>query len=150
MIQRLLSLIQASPRVYLCGNGGSAANADHIANDLIMAGIPAQSFTSNVAVLTMLANDVSYEQVFAQQVRTFGRPGELLIAGNSPNVVEAVKTARYHGLETVAIVGSFTPSPRLSECCHHMICFGATMQEAEEFQLRVGHQLMHDLMRRKQ
>tara|TARA_A100001388_G_C28763612_1_gene499294 strand:- start:469 stop:1062 length:594 start_codon:yes stop_codon:yes gene_type:complete len=107
--------------IYLCGNGGSGANANHIANDLLYGvgfnrangnykiGMRVESLVSNPGVLTCLANDINYENVFAKQIEIKGDTNDLLIAlsgsGNSPNIIKALEVANFKGLKTFAIVG---------------------------------------------
>ena len=139
--------IQRAKRVYICGNGGSAANAIHIANDLIACGIRAHALTGDVATLTAIANDFSYEQIFARQIRALGETGDVLIvlsgSGKSPNILEALRAAKVIGMETWAVVGEFNgkhcPAALLAD---NTMYFGADMQTAEERQLHVGHKVM--------
>jgi D-sedoheptulose 7-phosphate isomerase len=101
--------------VWLCGNGGSAADAEHVMAEFVGRFISpegawrAVSLTSNAATLTSLANDFGYEKVFARQLEAMARPGDVLVAistsGESANVLAAVATARDLGLEVVAVVG---------------------------------------------
>lgn len=104
--------------VFVIGNGGSAANASHFAQDLAKGTrisidypkrIKALSLTDNVALICALGNDDGYEQIFEQQLRTYSRPGDVLIAisvsGNSPNIIRAVKWANNNELATVGITG---------------------------------------------
>jgi phosphoheptose isomerase len=103
-------------KVLACGNGGSAADAQHLVGELVgrfkypdRAGLPAIALNADSAVLTAWANDVSYDKVFARQVEALGQPGDVLIgistSGCSRNVVEAFEAARRNGLRTVALVG---------------------------------------------
>lgn len=102
--------------VLIAGNGGSAATASHMANDLTMTvrrfgapGFRAVSLADNVAVLTAAANDVSYDQIFEMQIRALARSGDLLLvlsaSGNSPNIVRALECAHDLGLTSVALLG---------------------------------------------
>jgi len=103
-------------KILLCGNGGSGATASHWANDLSKgAAGPARprlrvlALTDGMPLLTALANDLAYEQIFAEQVLTWAEPGDVLIAisgsGNSPNVLRAVACARQRGAHTVGLTG---------------------------------------------
>ena len=118
LVALLLRSFDAERTIFLIGNGGSAANASHFAQDLAKGTAPGLeasrrlrvlSLADNVGFLTALANDVGYERVFEQQLRTLARPGDLLIAisgsGNSPNVLRAVAWAREAGLETLGVTG---------------------------------------------
>lgn len=102
-------------RIFFIGNGGSAATASHFANDVGVgtrnAGAPfrALSLTDNVAVLTAIANDFGYENVFVEQLRVHLEPGDLVVAisasGNSPNVVKAIDFANERGNLTIGLTG---------------------------------------------
>ena len=103
-------------RIYVAGNGGSAAIADHLCCDWTKgtnaAGHPViktTSFSSNVALYSAVANDYGFEQVFSTQVEFFGEPGDVLVAisssGNSPNIVAAVQTARERQMATIGLSG---------------------------------------------
>ena len=101
MIDTLIYTIQSAKErggtVYICGNGGSAANAEHLANDLLSRRIRAVCLSSNVSAITMIANDYGYEYIFSKQLEVLANPKDLLImiscSGTSPNIVEASKIA---------------------------------------------------------
>ena len=128
----LLDKIKRASRVYIVGNGGSYANALHIANDLLACGIKA--YTHDPATLTASANDYGYEQVFARWVRIVGQPGDLLIAlsgsGTSPNIIRALEAATDCGMDTHLVT-------------HYLE--GRDMQESEEDQIALGHNIMRAL-----
>ena len=120
-IARLVELLrqaQAEDRqVFICGNGGSAANASHFATDLgkgasdkLGKRFRVLSLTDNVAWMTALGNDYAYEDIFAGQLQNFARPGDLLlsisVSGNSPNCVKALAWAKKNGVKTLVIVGA--------------------------------------------
>jgi D-sedoheptulose 7-phosphate isomerase len=108
--------LEQGNKVILFGNGGSAADAQHIAAELVgrfsgeRRALAAIALTTDTSILTSVANDYGYEHVFARQVRALGRPGDLAIAistsGNSPNVCEAAAAAREIGLVTVGLTGA--------------------------------------------
>lgn len=138
-------------RVYLCGNGGSAANALHIANDLLSApgmrssGLSVEALNANPAVLTSLANDLGYEHVYAEQLQVKARSGDILVvlsgSGNSPNVVRALEAGNARGMKTFAILGF--SGGRCKDIAQHAIHFDVDdMQIAEDLQLVVGHMCM--------
>lgn len=91
--------------VFICGNGGSAANAEHFATDLFKKGVKAHCLSSNSSILTMIANDYGYENTFSLQLSTYARPGDLVVliscSGTSPNIVKA----RGMKLEFIEIFG---------------------------------------------
>lgn len=102
-------------KVLACGNGGSAADAQHFAAELVnrfeieRPGLAAIALTTDSSALTSIANDDAFERVFARQVRALGRRGDALLAistsGNSPNVLVAMAAARERGMSTVALTG---------------------------------------------
>lgn len=139
-------------QVFLCGNGGSAANAIHIANDLLYGvamgrgpGLRVQALSANPAVMTCLANDLSYAAIFSEQLKSLARPGDLLIvlsgSGNSPNIVAALETARDMGLTSFAILG-YSGGKALALADHALHLPVDDMQIAEDAQLTIGHMLM--------
>lgn len=150
-----LSLQEAwrdNKQIFLCGNGGSAANAMHIANDLFYGiatehrmGIRAHALTANQSIMTCLANDVSYEDIFSKQIAVLGKPGDLLIAlsgsGNSKNIVKAITTSKEMGMKTFGIFGySGGLSLGLVDVGIHLDT--NDMQISEDLQLVIGHMIM--------
>lgn len=139
-------------QVFLCGNGGSAGNAIHLANDFLYGiakrtggGMRVHALSANPAVLTCLANDLSYERIFAEQLAVQGNAGDLLIAlsgsGNSANVVNALQQAKTMNIKTCAILGySGGRSRALADMAIHFPV--DDMQISEDLQLIVGHMLM--------
>lgn len=132
-VTELLAKIRRTNRVFLIGNGGSWANAIHVCNDLISVGVP--SFTLDPATLTALANDFSYEEVFSRWLRVVATKSDLLIAfsgsGTSPNIIKALETAQSIGMDSYLVT-------------HYLK--GKTMQESEEEQIVIGHQLREALI----
>ena len=108
--------LRAGGKILACGNGGSAADAQHFAAELVnrfereRAPLAALALTTDSSTLTSIANDYGYEQVFAKQLRALGRKGDVLLAistsGNSASVVAAMRTARELGLRIVALTGN--------------------------------------------
>ncbi|HZX48810.1 MAG TPA: SIS domain-containing protein [Nitrospirota bacterium] len=139
-------------QVFICGNGGSAANALHIANDLFYGiakesgkGMRVHAIPANQSILTCLANDLSYEDIFSQQLKVLGRPGDVLIAlsgsGNSPNIVKVIESAKGIGMKAFAILGySGGKCLKLADVPIHFHV--DDMQVAEDLQLIVGHMVM--------
>lgn len=121
----LTASLRGGGKVILCGNGGSSADATHLAAELLgrfkydRDPLPAFSLTDNTASITAIANDVGYERAFSRQVRGLGSEGDVLIAlstsGTSPNIVDAVEVARETGLRTVGMTGA--AGGRLPELC---------------------------------
>ena len=132
MNSELISAVKAAKRVFIIGNGGSYANAMHICNDLLAAGIPA--FTLDPATMAASANDYGWETVFERWLRVVGHRGDLLIAlsgsGKSKNILNAIVEAYKIGMTVCRIFGNER---------------GEDMQQAEEAQIRIGHELMRAL-----
>ena len=113
--ERLANCLRQGGKILICGNGGSAADAQHFAAELVnrfeieRPGLAAIALTTDSSALTSIANDYAFEQIFARQVRALGRSGDVLLAistsGNSPNVLTAMSAARELGLSTVALTG---------------------------------------------
>jgi D-sedoheptulose 7-phosphate isomerase len=155
LLETLQRCWRENRQVFLCGNGGSAANAIHLANDLLYGvdkssgrGLRVTALPANAAVLTCLANDISYEDVFAQQLSVLANPGDVLIAfsgsGNSPNIVKALVRARKLGVTSFAILG-FTGGHALDLADHPIYFRVNDMQVAEDLQMMVGHMVMKHL-----
>ena len=144
-------------QVFLCGNGGSAGNAIHLANDFLYgisktlgSGLRVSALTANPAVLTCLANDRDYESIFSMQLAVQGRRDDVLIAlsgsGNSPNIVKGIDQANTMGMKTYAILGySGGKAKSLASVSIHFPV--DDMQIAEDMQLVVGHMVMQWLHR---
>lgn len=102
-------------KILICGNGGSASDAQHMTGELVgrfkmdRVGLPAIALDSNTVIITALANDYSYEEVFSKQVCAFGQKGDILIgittSGNSQNIVNAFKIAKRIGIKTIGLTG---------------------------------------------
>ncbi len=149
LAETLLMAWKSGRTIYICGNGGSAANAVHMANDFIFGagkkngrGLRVEALSANSAVLTCLANDLGYEDIFSEQLKVKGVEGDVLIvlsgSGNSPNVVKAIEVANVIGMKTYAILGF--SGGRCKEVVQCPIHFPVEdMQIAEDMQLIVGH-----------
>ncbi len=143
--------------VFLCGNGGSSANANHLANDLIYGinpsgrGMNVHSLCANSAINLCLANDVGYENIFSHQLRSLGKEGDLLLvfsgSGNSPNVIKAINEAKTLGITSYAMLG-FDGGECL-KLADNIIHFKINdMQISEDFQMIIGHIIAKELMKR--
>ena len=114
----IIESFRAGGKLLICGNGGSAADCQHMAAEFVSRltkdferpGLPAIALTTDSSFLTAYANDCGFDGIFARQVQALGRPGDVLLgistSGNSPNVVQAVELARATGLRTVSLTGS--------------------------------------------
>ena len=103
-MNKLIELIRQARYVFICGNGGSATTAEHLASDLFSKGIKAICLNSNTAIMTMIANDFGYKSVFIRQLETYATYEDLLItiscSGTSPNIKQAIGWAKYVGIKT--------------------------------------------------
>lgn len=114
-VMMIVEAIRNERKLLIFGNGGSAADAQHIAAELVFrmgrlrAALPAIALTTDTSVLTAIANDRSFDYVFARQIEALGRDGDVVLAistsGNSQNVVEAVVQARQLGMKTIGLLG---------------------------------------------
>lgn len=114
-VEMVVEAFEAGNKILLVGNGGSASDAQHIAAEWVgrfrreRNALPAIALTANTSDLTAIGNDYGFERIFARQVEAHGQAGDILLAistsGNSPNVIEAVKTAKDRGLRTIGLLG---------------------------------------------
>lgn len=149
MAQLVFAAWQGRRTVFLCGNGGNSANAAHIATDLVKLTAPrrgprlrALALGESLSGLSAVANDISYDEVFAEQLRSFLSPGDLVIglstSGSSPNVLRAVEYANLTGAVTVGITG--LRGEKLQACAQHPIVVASTsVQQIEDATMLVGH-----------
>lgn len=154
LVEAVMTVWQNEQRLFICGNGGSAGNAVHLANDFIYGvnpsgrAIDAEALSANSAVLTCLGNDLGYEHIFSHQVSVKAKSGDLLIvlsgSGNSANIVRALAQAKSQGVKTCAILGySGGEAKALADLPIHFSV--NDMQISEDLQLIVGHMLMRRL-----
>ncbi|MEO0073561.1 MAG: D-sedoheptulose 7-phosphate isomerase [candidate division WOR-3 bacterium] len=112
----IIQVLRRGRKVLLCGNGGSAADCQHFAAELVgrfqltREALPAISLTTDTSIITALGNDVAFDQIFSRQIQALGRPGDVLVcistSGASRNIIAAARSARKIGLKTIALVGS--------------------------------------------
>jgi len=133
-----------------CGNGGSAADAQHITAELggkfyrKRPGLPAVALTVNSSMLTAIGNDFAYDEIFSRQVEALGRPGDILLAittsGNSPNVVDAARAARLLDMTVIGLTGA--SGGALAAHCHQLLAVPATdTPRIQEGHIAIGHLL---------
>jgi len=140
--------LRAGNKILLCGNGGSAADAQHIAAELVgryeqhRRAFPAISLTTDTSALTAISNDYGYEEVFARQVAGLAVTGDLLIAistsGHSPNVIKAAEQARALGCKTIALTGC-SGEPLASHCDLAVIVPSERTARVQEAHITIGH-----------
>ncbi len=137
----------------ICGNGGSAADSQHIATEFVVRlssqsqrdALPALALTTDTSTLTAAANDFGFEKIFSRQVEALGRPGDILLtistSGRSPNVLEAAKAARSKGIKVIAFSGSEKRDlGALADLC---LCIPSdNSQRIQEGHITAGHLLV--------
>ena len=144
----IVESVKAGGKLLIFGNGGSAADAQHIAAELVnrLTGdrppIAAIALTTDTSVLTSIANDSSFDEVFERQVRALGRAGDVALAistsGNSPNVLRAVSAARELGIKTVALAGR--NGGKLAQAVDIALVVDAeSTQHIQETHITIGH-----------
>jgi D-sedoheptulose 7-phosphate isomerase len=145
-----LAAIKNGNKLLLFGNGGSAADAQHIAAEFVgrfafdRPALPALALSVNTSCLTAIGNDYGFDQVFSRQLEALARPGDVAIgfstSGNSPNVLHAISTAKKMGLQTVALTG--TPGGKLKQAVDldHCVCVPSSeTPRIQECHILIGH-----------
>lgn len=143
-------------KVLLCGNGGSAADAQHLAAELIgrfcleRESLPAIALADNIAAITAISNDYAYDEVFARGVRGLGGPEDVLIglstSGSSANVVAALIAGEEMGLSTIALVGR-RDCPMAAIATHAICVPGPSAARIQEGHMLVGHTIFESVER---
>jgi D-sedoheptulose 7-phosphate isomerase len=140
--------LKSGGKILLAGNGGSAADAQHIAGEFVSRfaferpGLPAIALTTDTSILTAIGNDYGYEKLFARQVQALGNEGDVFIgystSGTSPNVLQAFVEARARGLVCVGFTGN-RGGPMLTLCDHLLAVPCASTPKIQEGHLVLGH-----------
>jgi len=148
LVELVVEVIRGGGRLLFCGNGGSAADAQHLAAEYVVRfhserrGLPAMALTTDTSILTAAANDYGFQEIFARQVQALGRPGDLLIlhstSGESGNLLRAAETARASGLRTAALLARTGGRLRSMVDLPLVIPTHVTAR-AQEIHLAVGH-----------
>jgi len=156
MAKVLAEAHRKNSQIFVFGNGGSASNCSHFVCDLgkgssIKMGSPFRclSINDNVAWMTAIANDFSYEDVFVRQLENYARPGDVIfslsVSGNSPNCVKAFKWAKEHGVITMAVVGA--KRGQMADLADHCIVIDSTHYgRVEDLQMMISHILCYAFM----
>jgi phosphoheptose isomerase len=147
----IVRAFRAGAKVLLCGNGGSAADCQHMAAEFVSRlskgferpGLPAIALTTDSSFLTAFANDFGFDGVFERQVQALGRPGDVLIgistSGTSPNVIQAVRRARSDGLRSVVLTGAHGELASLGDVA--ILVPSTDTQHIQEAHLAIEHLL---------
>lgn len=147
--EKIIQILQNKGGIYLCGNGGSAADAQHIATEFVSrfykerVGMNAEALSVNTSTLTAIGNDYSFERIFARQLEAKAKPGDMVIgistSGTSKNVLEALRYAEKNGITTVLLMGGFE-NQELKDVANYVVkvpsLITPRIQEAHIF---IGH-----------
>jgi D-sedoheptulose 7-phosphate isomerase len=153
----LVNALKQGNKVLLFGNGGSAADAQHIAAELVgrfafdRPALPALALSVNSSCVTAIGNDYGFDQVFSRQLEALARPGDIAIgistSGNSANVIRAVSTAKRIGLYTIALTGR--TGGKLRNMVDHCICVPSNeTPRIQECHILIGH-IVSELVERE-
>jgi D-sedoheptulose 7-phosphate isomerase len=156
MAELIVCTFRDGGRLYLCGNGGSAADAQHVASELVgrlrvkRRGLPAVALSTDTSILTSVGNDDGYDQIFAKQVEALVRKGDILWAfstsGRSANVLRAVELAKDRGARIIAFTGRRTsPLEALADFC---LCADAASSAPSQEIHQLAYHIICDLVER--
>jgi len=150
-IRTLASVLGQGNKILLFGNGGSAADAQHIAAEFVNRYImdrpplPAMALTTDSSVLTAISNDFSYEEIFEKQIKALGKKGDAAVgistSGSSPNVLKGLKVAGQLGMIPIGIGGP-TDSPMKDICRYYVHVEGAATPRIQEVHITIGHAIV--------
>jgi D-sedoheptulose 7-phosphate isomerase len=156
LIGVLAKALREDRQIFVCGNGGSAANASHFVTDLgkgssdkIGKRFRCLSLNDNVSWMTALGNDYCYDDIFARQLANFARPGDVLlvmsVSGNSPNIVRAVEWSAKNRLHSIALVGK--KRGRVAELAEHVVAIDSEHYgRVEDAHMGICHMLCYAFM----
>jgi len=152
IVQRLVQVKTNGRTVFTAGNGGSASTASHLCNDLVKGcrvndreGFRAVCLADSNAIITCLANDFSYDDIFSIQLKTFAVKGDVLVvfsgSGNSPNIISALKTAREMGVDTIGFSGR--DGGKMKDLCDILLIAPTeSMEQIEDMHLLFEHAMI--------
>lgn len=145
-----IASLRNGKKILFAGNGGSAADAQHLASDLVSRfaidrpGLAGIALTTDTSALTAIGNDYGFEEVFSRQIEALGSPGDVLIAittsGRSPNILKAIETAKSRGVLAVALTGSKaldSPLSQMSDIC--VVAPASFTPRVQELHIIIGH-----------
>lgn len=151
LAENCINTLKNGGRIFFCGNGGSFADAQHLAAELVSRlrfnrdALPAIALGTNSSNLTAIGNDYGYEQVFSRELKALGRPGDLLItistSGNSPNVLMAAETAKNMNITSYAWTGH--SGGKLASVCNCLKVPSTQTDKIQEVHIMMGHIVCH-------
>lgn len=148
IVDLIVDRFRAGNHLYFCGNGGSAADAQHLAAEfsgrfyIDRDALPSEALHCNTSYLTAVANDYSYELIYSRLIRGIGKKGDILVgmstSGNSVNIIKAFETAREKGITTIAMTGE--GGGKLAPLCDHLIDIPSrNTPRIQEAHMLLGH-----------
>jgi len=146
----LIDRYEAGHKLLIAGNGGSAADAQHIAAEFVSRfnfdrpGLPAMALTTDTSILTAVGNDYGYDQLFRRQIEANGQRGDVFLgistSGNSPNILKALEAARLKGITTFGLTG--ITGGKMRDLCDYCLCVpSADTPRIQEAHILIGHTL---------
>ncbi len=146
--ESFIAALTARRTVFFFGNGGSAADAQHLAAEFVnrfeidRPGLPALALTTDTSVLTSIGNDAAFSRIFARQIEALGRSGDVAVgistSGRSPNVLEGLRAARDRGLVTIGFTGGRVGP--MKDLCHHLLAVPCEQTaRIQEIHILAGH-----------
>jgi D-sedoheptulose 7-phosphate isomerase len=146
--EKCIASLRSGGKILFAGNGGSAADSQHLAAELVSRlrynrpGLASFALTTDTSALTAIGNDYSFENLFSRQVEAVGRKGDVFIgistSGKSPNILKALQVARLMGLVTIGFTGS--SAPLMTECCDVVLHIPSKeTQKIQECHIMMGH-----------
>lgn len=146
----LIDCYEAGKKLLIAGNGGSAADAQHIAAEFVSRfnfdrpGLPAMALTTDTSILTAVGNDYGYDQLFRRQIEANGQDGDVFLgistSGNSPNILKALEAARQKGITTFGLTGQ--TGGKMRELCDYCLCVPSVdTPRIQEAHILIGHTL---------
>jgi len=156
-LEMVLATVRRGGTLYFCGNGGSAADAQHLATEYVVRyarhrrAYPAVALTTDTSLLTAVGNDLGFDEVFARQVEALAKPGDLLVvhttSGNSANILRAAAVAREKGIDVLAF--SARDGGRIVKAATHTVIIPTDRTDrAQELQLCIEH-IICDMVERE-
>lgn len=146
--EELTACLKSGNKILLCGNGGSAADAQHLAAELVgrfrkeRQGLAALALTTDTSILTAVGNDFSFEEIFSRQVEALGNAGDVLVAistsGTSKNVLAAIRKAKSLGLRTIGLLGN-QGGQMAALVDHALVVPSSDAQRIQECHITIGH-----------
>lgn len=150
-IRTVAGVLRRGNKILLFGNGGSAADAQHIAAEFVnrymidRPPLAAVALTTDTSVMTSIANDFSFDEIFDKQIKAIGKKGDAAVgistSGTSPNVIRGLRVARELGLIAIGIGGP-VDSPMKKECRHYLSVHGGPTPRIQEVHVLIGHTIV--------